>query len=67
MATRSTIWYKDKENDIYIICSDGVWSEVNESLILNLVTKYKLKTAVRRILEKSSATSMDNMSIICIK
>ena len=66
----TTIHFDDfsyKENDIYIICSDGVWSEVNESLILNLVTKYKLKTAVRRILEKSSATSMDNMSIICIK
>lgn len=56
-----------KENDIYLICSDGVWSELSESILLDIVFQNKPKIAVRKMIEKSNLKSLDNMSVICIK
>ena len=56
-----------KENDIYLICSDGVWSELSESILLDIAFQNKPKIAVRKMIEKSNLKSLDNMSVICIK
>lgn len=57
-----------KLNDIWMLCSDGLWSMVEDSLIAAVVSYLPLRIAARRLIEiANSRGGPDNISVILVK
>lgn len=57
-----------RPNDIWILCSDGLWSMVDETILLAVVCNLPPKIAAKRLVEiANSMGGIDNISVIIMR
>lgn len=55
-------------NDIWVLCSDGLWSVVEDSLIASIVSNLPAQVAARRLIDvANSRGGPDNISVLIIR
>lgn len=60
--------FEFRENEILFICSDGVWEQLEEKVLIKLLKKYKnLKELAQSLLNIIKVNPNDNISFILIK
>lgn len=55
------------QNDIFLICSDGVWEIFDDEDILNIFSNHPLENSIDLFFQKIINNCKDNVSFIVIK
>lgn len=55
-------------NDVYLLCSDGLYGAIGEEQIANLLTLEEMETVTQNLIDQSlEASARDNVTVIAVK
>lgn len=55
-------------NDVYLLCSDGLYGAIGEEQIANLLSLEEMETVTQNLIDQSlEASARDNVTVIAVK